>query len=128
MTTKHAGIQKYVVRHTEPFEEESVVAGVMAIDAEQRVEVISSEEQFADEMELAASSRTGAGGLLLLKSRARSSQKRKDHKGLKDCAIAQWRRAPYLRPRRLNCWGLASGGSMIGSIIPKLRFLSLEET
>jgi hypothetical protein len=38
------------------------------------------------------SSRTAAGGLLLLKNRAQFLQKRKNHEGLKDCAIAQWRR------------------------------------
>jgi hypothetical protein len=47
------------------------------------------------------SSRTAVGGQLLSKSPTQSPRKKRNHRGLKDCAIALWR---------------------IGSFIPRLRF------
>jgi hypothetical protein len=61
------------------------------------------------------------------KSPAQSPLRKRNPRGLKDCVIALWLREPYPRRRRPNCWELVSDGSMIGSIIPRLRFLSLDE-
>ena len=51
-----SGADRYTVHHSEPFEEDEggVVAGVLTIDAGQRIAIVSAEPPFADQLELAA--------------------------------------------------------------------------
>lgn len=58
--------QTYTVRHSTPLDDESVPAGVMAIDDAQTIEVVSAEPDFAEQLELAAEMANGSDNFLLL--------------------------------------------------------------
>jgi hypothetical protein len=54
MSSGRTGSQTFNVAHSAPLDEEAVAAGVIAIDDDQQVRVISAEADFAELLDLAA--------------------------------------------------------------------------
>jgi predicted RNase H-like nuclease len=54
MSSERTGSQTFTVTHSAPLDEEAVAAGVIAIDGDQHVQVISAEAEFAELLDLAA--------------------------------------------------------------------------
>jgi hypothetical protein len=56
MSNTRNGIDIYTVHHREPFEDEEpgMLAGVLRIDSDHHIDVVSAEPPFADTLELAA--------------------------------------------------------------------------
>ena len=65
MASEQTGTQTFNVTHKAPLDEDAAPAGVVAVDAEHRLHVVSTEPEYEDRLEMAAEMLNRSGTILL---------------------------------------------------------------